>query len=756
MESEYVEISEWDITARGWHPEHNRIYESIFSLGNEHMGLRGFFEEEYTGDTLKGTYTAGLYYPDKTRVGWWKNGYPEYFAKVLNNTNWAGIDIAMSGKRLDLNSGEFEVLDFVRRLDMKTAVYSRGFVARDRAGLKTKFEFSRFLSMEEKSAACVTVKATPLNYDGCITLKPYLDGNVKNEDANYGDVFWDRVSETLEPYPDVTMETKKTLFRQTCSMACTCSKNGESIPAKTCTVREKYAQHEYEAVLNRGESVELVKLICLLTSRDVPKEDLEKACLSKLKALKDAGPANLFERHQAAMENMWRRCDVRIEGDAVAQQGIRYNILELMMTYSGSDERLNIGPKGFTGEKYGGMTYWDTEAFCLPFYLCSNAAVARNLLLYRYRHLEAAKENARKLGLEGALYPMATMDGRECHNEWEITFEEIHRNGAIAYAIYNYTNFTGDTSYLEKYGMEVLVELSRFWAGRVTYNAKKDRYMLLGVTGPNEYENNVNNNFYTNTMAAWTLEYTLKWLESFRPQNAPGDEEKSRWRDIAAKMYYPYAGEPGVFEQNDLFLDKELLPAEAIPESERPINQHWSWDRVLRSCYIKQADALQAVYFFPRKYSLEQQRRNFDFYEPMTVHESSLSSSVYSVVASRIGYGEKAYELYLRTARLDLENVNNDTQDGLHITSMGATWAAVIQGFAGMDVTDDAVSISPHLPGDWKSLSFNMDFRGSVLNVNIDKSGVKLSAQGKPADIAVSGRKYRLAPGESLKAGIKE
>lgn len=743
-EETYIETSEWEITQRGWYPERNRLYESIFSLGNGHIGLRGFFEEKYTGDSLKGTYTAGIFYPDKTRVGWWKNGYPEFFAKVLNNTNWAGIDVVLNGEELDFNSGAYTVEDFARRLDMRSAIYTRAFTIRDRAGRETRLSFSRFLSMDDTAAACVCLKATALNHDGDLLLRPYLDGNVRNEDANYDGIFWDRVSERSGSYPTVTMRTKKTRFTQACAMACDCRIRGESVPPSAELTREKYAGQEFGVRLGRGDSVELTKTVCLCTSRDIPEDGLEEACISKLDGLVRMGSETLLESHRAAMERMWALRDVRIEGDPEAQQGIRYNILQLMLTYTGTDSRLNIGPKGFTGEKYGGTTYWDTEAFCLPFYLYADPAVARNLLLYRYRHLEMARENARKLGLDGALYPMVTIDGRECHNEWEITFEEIHRNGAIAYAVYHYVKFTGDTGYLQEYGMEVLVELCRFWAARVTYNRKKGRYMLLGVTGPNEYENNVNNNFYTNTIAAWTLAYTLECLEKFAPPNMPGAKETAVWREIAQKMYYPFAEEPGVFEQNDLYMDKELLPADVIPVEERPINQHWSWDRVLRSCYIKQADVLQSLYFFPEKYSLEEQRRNFDFYEPMTVHESSLSASVYSIVASRIGYAQKAYELYMRTARLDLENVNNDTQEGLHITSMGATWDAIVQGFAGVDTAGERLVLDPHLPEKWSRLSFQIHFRGSWISVTIKKDAVELYTGDGLLPVLVRGQAYTL------------
>ena len=293
-----------------------------------------------------------------------------------------------------------------------------------------------------------------------------------------------------------------------------------------------------------------------------------------------------------------------------AQQGIRFNIFHLHQTYTGEDPRLNIGPKGFTGEKYGGSTYWDTEAYCLPFYLSTrDPQIARNLLMYRYHHLEKAQENAARLGLKGALYPMVTMTGEECHNEWEITFEEIHRNGAIAYAIFNYVRYTGDQDYLVQYGLDVLVEICRFWASRVTFQPRKGVYMILGVTGPNEYENNVNNNWYTNRIASWCLEYTLEVLEELGAKIPghlrPDPKELHMWEDIVQNMYYPLLPDLGVFAQQDGFMDKELLSVDAIPRSELPLNQHWSWDRILRSCFIKQADVLQGLFFFGDRYDLD-------------------------------------------------------------------------------------------------------------------------------------------------------
>jgi maltose phosphorylase len=454
------------------------------------------------------------------------------------------------------------------------------------------------------------------------------------------------------------------------------------------------------------------------------------------------GYDGLLQSHVNAWSKVWEMADIVIEGDDEAQQGIRFNIFHLNQTYTGSDARLNIGPKGFTGEKYGGSTYWDTEAYCIPFYMATkNQEVARQLLNYRHVQLERAIENAAKLGFKNgaALYPMVTMNGEECHNEWEITFEEIHRNGAIAYAIYNYTRYTGDDSYVMEKGWEVLLGIARFWAQRVHWSEHKALYVMHGVTGPNEYENNVNNNWYTSYIAMWCLKYTSEVMNHLR-QNDPSafaqcclkwqldwEEESSQWEDIVGKMYLPQQEGSSIFLQQDGFLDKVLMSASELDSAERPINQHWSWDRILRSCFIKQADVLQGIYFFEEDFDLATIKANFDFYEPMTVHESSLSPCVHSILAAKLGYEEKAVEMYMRTSRLDLDDYNHDAHEGLHITSMAGTWMAIVQGFGGMRVKEDQLVFQPMLPQQWKRFQFRVNHRGVIKEVTVHQDGVNVS-----------------------------
>jgi len=757
----YIKIDEWNIIEEGFDPHLNKISESIFSLGNGRMGQRANFEETYSGETLPGNYVAGVYYPDKTRVGWWKNGYPESFAKVLNAANWIGIEIKIDYETLDLDN--CKVTDFKRVLNMKEGYLERSFTAELKSGKKLKVKATRFCSIVDDEAGAIRYSITPLNFDSAVIITPFIDGDVKNQDANYDEKFWDEVhKETHHGSAYLNLRTKKTGFHVCTGMKFAIQQDGKAVEFSSAPVeREKYVANKVTLSVKEKQETVIYKYAANLSSENHDKELLVHETKKVIEQIYQKGFSLMLKEQAQAWAAKWVESDIVIEGDASAQQGIRFNIFQLNQTYTGEDARLNIGPKGFTGEKYGGSTYWDTEAYCVPFYLATaDEQVTKNLLIYRYKQLDKAIENAKKLGFKNgaALYPMVTMNGEECHNEWEITFEEIHRNGAIAFAIYNYIRYTGDAKYLNDYGLEVLVAIARFWAQRVNWSNDKSQYVMLGVTGPNEYENNVNNNWYTSTIATWCMEYALEALATVKASDAAKfaaivkkirfkeAEESEQWKHIIDHMYYPLDEKLGVFLQQDGYLDKELILVKDLPAEDRPLNQKWSWDRILRSCYIKQADVLQGLYFLEHRYDLETIRRNFDFYEPLTVHESSLSPCVHAILAAKLGDETRAYEFYLRTARLDLDDYNNDTEDGCHTTSMAGTWMSVVEGFGGMRVRDNQLQFHPFLPGKWASFSFKVGFRGSLLNVKVSKEGVQIINQSdKAISVNIFDKAYDLA-----------
>lgn len=757
---DYIVKDEWKIIEEGYVPEHNQITESLLSLGNGKMGQRANFEETYSGPTLQGSYIAGVYYPDKTRVGWWKNGYPEYFAKVLNSCNWIGINVIVDGETIDLAKMK-EIHSFRRELDMKNGLLSRSMDVTLQNGARLEVNSRRFVSMHNDELGVIEYSVSSNNYSGPISIESYLDFDVVNQDSNYDENFWNIEQTEAEINSQyVQAATKKTNYIVGVAMENRMSLDGDSINnSSILTAHSRKSKETFNLNINEGSILSINKFAGITSSMNYNAADIKAKSKQIVNQAANYTFDELLANHTRAWSDIWEMCDIKIEGDVSAQQAIRFNIFQLYQTYTGQDDRLNIGPKGFTGEKYGGSTYWDTEAYCLPFYLSTaDEEVAKNLLIYRYKQLDKAIENAEKLGFScgAALYPMVTMTGEECHNEWEITFEEIHRNGAIAYAIFDYIRYTGDKSYLAEYGLEVLVAISRFWSQRVNWSAKREQYVMLGVTGPNEYENNVNNNWYTNYIATWCLKYTMESLlfvekehsEQYKKLTMKMDfasGEIKKWQHIVDNMYYPVDKELGICLQQDNFLDKELTLVADLDSKHRPINQKWSWDRILRSCFIKQADVLQGFYFFEDHFDDDAHRKNYKFYEPITVHESSLSPCVHGILASKLGMEDKAYEMYLRTARLDLDDYNNDTEDGCHITSMAGTWLAIIKGFGGQRIVENQLSFSPNLPSQWNSLSFKIKFRKNLLEVNLAKGKTEIINLNGPAlEILLEGSKINL------------
>ncbi|MBF4506632.1 glycoside hydrolase family 65 protein [Flavobacterium sp. JLP] len=745
MNQDYIKPDNWSIIEEGFDVERVKSSESLFSIGNGAMGQRANFEETYSGETFQGSYIAGIYYPDKTKVGWWKNGYPKYFAKVLNAPNWIGIDIEINEENLDLNTCS-EVRNFRRELNMKEGWYNRSFEAVLKNGTEIAVNVRRFLSLDLDETGIIKFEITPLNKDAKIVYKPYIDAGVTNEDANWEEKFWEPLEVkkgTNEAF--VTAQTFKTHFKVTTFMHNTIFANGEDIHISPSTIDSTAdkVQFTYGTIIAKGQTSSIQKIGGYTVSLN--HENTLSAAEKVIKSALNSGYDVLLQNQIEAWAKIWEMSDITIDGDVKAQQGIRFNIFQLNQTYLGKDSRLNIGPKGFTGEKYGGSTYWDTEAYCIPFYMATkDQQVARNLLTYRFNQLDKAIENAKdNLGFKNgaALYPMVTMNGEECHNEWEITHEEIHRNGAIAFAIYNYYRYTGDYSYIPEKGLEVLIGIARFWHQRASFSKQKNQYVILGVTGPNEYENNINNNFYTNYIAKWCIDYAEAQIKKVAVEY-PADHKRilekvnlagaeiQEWKKVADNMYFPTSKELGIYLQQDGFLDKDLVPVKDLDRSQRPINQKWSWDRVLRSPYIKQADVLQCFYFFEDHFSREELEKNFDFYESFTVHESSLSPCVHSIQAAVLDKMDMAYTFYLRTSRLDLDDYNKEVEEGCHITSMAGTWMSIVEGFGGMRVKNDQLHFSPKIPKEWKGYSFKINFRNQILKVAVNHNETTFTVDG--------------------------
>ncbi|MDR1004820.1 MAG: family 65 glycosyl hydrolase [Prevotellaceae bacterium] len=753
---QYLKIDEWNIIEEGFQADNLRMSESIFSLGNGHFGERGNFEEPYSSDSYRASFVAGITFLNKTRVGWWKNGYPLFSTSVPLAADWRSVKLRLIDEELDLAT--WGVNRFSRKLDMQAGLTHREMEITSPRGHRLYVEVTHIDHIGRSDLCIIEYSVKSMNYTGKVSLLPLINLDVRCKEDTSGEKVWNILRAGIDDDCAYLWTQTRREDAQVCyATTYTVKKNGAACATHPIRVeQEKQVGFSIGVDVKPGDSVRLVKYAAISSSLYCDRNKLMEHALAEVRQAKSIGMEHLKNEQQQAWSRIWDDMDVQIDGDPAAQQGIRYNIFQLRQAYLGDSPRLNIGPKGFTGEKYGGNTYWNSELCCVPFFLtATQQPVAENLLMYRYNQLPKAIENAAKLGICGgaALYPQVTYNGEECHNEWEITFEEIHRNNIIVFALLQHATLTGSDAYIARYGLEIMIAVSRYWSRRVSFSQPKQQYVILGVTGPDEYENNVDNNWYTNYSCVKCLRITLHYIELVAAQY-PDDyarirrtvnlnlrEEAERWNDIINRMYLPVDSRLGIFVQNDGFMDKELQSVDAIPPDERPINQHWSWDRILRSCYIKQSDVLLGLYLFYTDFDLDTVRRNFEFYEPMTVHESSLSPHIHAILAARLGKVEKAYRLFLHATRLDLDDYNNETQDGLHITSMPGSWLAIVRGFAGMQVRNDTLQFNPVIPAQWRSYAFKVNFRKRTIRLCVTPEETRATLlKGEPVDILINGQ----------------
>jgi maltose phosphorylase len=733
LDSNYI-LDPWSIIEDKFDQSKMIDSESVFSLGNGKIGQRGNFEESFSGDKSIGNYISGIYYKDKTKVGWWKKGYPDYFAKMVNCPNWNSITIEINNKLLDLS--KCKIISYRRELNMKEGWCERKVHLETSDCEEIEIKSKKFISLKRENLGVIKYSIKALNSILKIKVLSSIDIDVKNNDANWNQPFL----ETIETLTDKNFSTVNSKVINSDFEIATFIKtryfiNSTAIEGDYTPINNKKligCSRNFD--LNKNHELTILKLGGYVNSNDTPVEEFKNVIIHEIESALKQGFVNLLDENKKEWSKIWDDSDILIEGDVKSQQAIRFNIYHLNQTFNGKDPKLNIGPKGFTGEKYGGVTYWDTEAYCIPFYLgTKDSDVAKNLLNQRFNQLPNAILNAEKIGLNhgAALYPMVTANGEECHNEWEITFEEIHRNAAIVQAIKKYLNFSDDNEFMINKGIKILIAISRFWEQRVNYSNALNKYVILGVTGPNEYENNVDNNWYTNYSAKWCLEYTIETLKEIADTNLDHYKkilnktslektEISNWNKIIENIYLPYCKDLDVFIQNDGFLNKDLQPVSSIPIDQRPINQHWSWDKILRSPYIKQADVLQGFYFFEDDFSNDELLKNFNYYEQYTVHESSLSACIHCILASKANDLNKAYDYFVRASRLDLDDYNKEIKQGLHITSMGGTWMSIVEGFAGLKIINDKVYLNTKIPKQWESYSFKVNLKNRKIEINVN------------------------------------
>ena len=749
----YFKTDPWKVVEEGFDPAYSRVSESIFSLGNESIGARGFFDEGGSVDSLRGCYTNGVY--DIVHLGRSYRGIVDRTHFMIPSADWLLTSLVLDGEKLDLGKVSFR--DFRRVLDLKEGTLTRSFVWETATGKALKLTFLRFLDMVHRERAYQRLTLEPLNFSGQIEFSAGVSFAVTHE--GHGTCFWGDTRKAADA-DRILLQSRTTESGQEVFAGAVLDLpiDGE-IVTDDKTVRRKAS---LPLVCGRALRVDRRAVILFDGSEGETLWERGK------KALAETAKVSLEEalqRQKAYWAAYWAVSDIEIEpasmdertATAVAaeQQGVRFCSFQLAQTYNGGSMRHNIGAKGLTGEAYNGHAFWDTESCCLPFYLFTNPEAARDLLLFRYNTLPMARERAKMLDCQGACYPIATLNGDEACPLWQHASLQLQPSTAVAYGIWHYVHLTDDEEFLWTYGAEMLLEIARFLKSRAALGNRTGKYGFFGVMGPDEFHMMVNNNAYTNYMGMRTLRYAAEVLEQMtRERPADFDALRERtglragevdsWRQVAENMYLPQDG-TGLIEQHDGFFDLPHTDVAAVPPSEFPLYEHWSYDRIYRTDMIKQPDVLMMLYLYSSSFSRSVKEVNYGYYQPKTIHESSLSPAIHSILAAELGRMEEAVNLFGFATRLDLDNYNCNTREGLHITSIAMAWANIVYGFAGLRSDGPVLRFAPHLPERWRKLRFSLTYKGRVLSVQMEPEGTTFRLKtGTPVALLVYDKLYTL------------
>lgn len=756
----------WKVTENHFMEKEYKLNETIFSLGNGYLGVRGGFEEGFSGSQMNGTYINGFYeeYPFD---------YPDYiYANPINDqfmVNVADakvIQIKVDGEPFSVTSGTIDT--YCRSLNMQTGCMERSITWKTSKGKVVNLHFQRLVSFDNPHLYLIRCNIVLLQkaeldiYSGI-----YAGGTVLADQDNTlfsRDKLNLKMQITHISASNLSLEVQQKCNISGLSVACSIEHNIEGLTlSPEMSVSKDTTGIQWKEFVPARSEITLIKTIAYATSNDAPENSLLNISAQIAKSAAMIGWQSHLENQRNFLDHYWQTADVEIDGDDALQQGVRFNTFHLLQSV-GRDGKTNIAAKGLTGEGYSGHTFWDSEGFAVPFFLYHSPQIAKSLLEYRYFTLDGARTRARQMSHSGgALYPWRTINGDECSSYYPAGTAQYHINADIAMAIRKYYLATGDKTFMADMGAEILFETARIWAEVGWFAPSKGgKYSIPCVTGPDEYTVLVDNNAYTNYMAREHLIFALDiWhlLEKEFPAVLEGlvskinisQAEIETWKNIADNMFLPYEPQMGIIPQDDGFLAKPDWPFEKTPKEKYPLQLHYHMLIIYRHRVCKQADTVLAEFVLSDKFSLEQKKRDFDFYEPITVHDSSLSACIFSIMANEVGYPDKAYEYFIQTARLDLDNCQENSELGIHMANMAGTWMCVINGFAGLRTSGGKLIFQPRLPKQWQGLTFKLNWQGSVLAIDCTNLSTKYSlVSGESLDFIHFGKQITLKKGESV------
>ncbi|MFW5832529.1 MAG: glycoside hydrolase family 65 protein [Pseudomonadota bacterium] len=711
--------------------------ETVFALANGYLGLRGSHEEDHPVFE-PGTYLNGFYELRSIVYGEKAYGFPSVGQTMLNCPDGKILKLYVDGEPFDVDARELD--HYRRRLDLRRGLLERELVWSHPNGKRIHYRTLRLVSFTQRHLACLDAELWIEGGCGEVTIASELGRSkpmtepLDPEDPRLGAQLGDRALRPLGHSAEGCRAI--TCFRTERSgavLACGMDHvvEGEVDWSSEVTASDTVARVTLRATLEPEQRFRVTKYLAYHHSRARDADELGRLAGWTLDAAKQAGLGELIRRQEATVGAFWASADVEVEDENPrAQQVIRWNLFQLLQA-SYCVDGAGIGARGLTGQTYEGHYFWDTEIYVLPFLIYTNPRIARGLLEFRHSKLDKARRRAKELGHQGALFPWRTINGDEASAYYAASTAQYHINADIAYAIRKYVEVTGDVDFVRDFGAEILVETARLWCSLGYYNPQRgDQFCIAGVTGPDEYTAIVNNNYFTNLMAQENLRYAAATVRKMLADEDPAsrrlvratgldEHEIAAWEEAAARMFLPYDPVRGIHLQDDSFVDKPVWDFANTPADNYPLLLHYHPLNLYRHQVIKQADTMLAMFLLDHEFPDTDKRRNFEYYDPLTTHDSSLSVCVQSIIANRIGESDKAYEYFRFAATMDLSDIGGNVKNGAHIASIGGTWLALVYGFGGLHDWGGLIAFEPRLPRQWSRLAFNLRFKGARLRVEV-------------------------------------
>ena len=735
-----MQYTDWSVISNEYEAERRQSKDALFTIGNGYIGLRGFFEEDNEVEVGNGgIYVAGIVGKGEHRTFTGKS------REICNITNILRANILVNGIKV---TGTDNISGFSRELNMKNATYTRKYVWDN----SISFEFSRFADMANVHRVGQKIKVKSLSDNNKIDISVLLDTDVVNLNKISCEPLPVQpgrnhiIERKINGYYIETVLDDEDLTKLYAAQKVNAYLCGNELKQTPCS-DNLAAGVSVSAVLNSGDELVIEKLVSVYT--DKYDFDAKEQIYSFIKSEIDF--SDVYADSADAWKKRWSTSDIFIETDTDDNTAVRYNLFELMCACPVHTEKISIGARGLTGEMYEGCVFWDTEIFQLPFFIFSDPDSAQRLLAFRYHTLKEAKEYAKQLRMPaGAQYPWQASEKGIEQTESSAGFFSVHLIADIAYALRSYVDATGDYRFLAEKGTEILIETARFWTVRSVFGEFDGQYHIMTVRGPNEYSPIVDDNAFTNYMVSENLKYAAKVIdfvkcnypdnyEALKNKTAFDEGEIKKWLEIAENLYVCYDKKRHLVAEYAAYFNRYPFDIKKYkPTAKRILESGTPYDYLYFYQITKQADTVLLMCILPELFSDEEKMAAYEYYEPRTVHDSSLSYAPHAWLAARLGKIGEAYEYFKKCAYLDITDIKLNTVSGLHMANFGGTWSSVIFGFCGVSFKDNVLSVDPHLPDEWKSVKFSLLCKGEKINIEITKDGVKAVSSAKNSKITIA------------------